>query len=90
LKSAASGLAALLAKDLEGVPDYSSPTAASGSGGTAGSSAAPTSTNGHWAHEEDLEADFSKRYPSLAGIEMVETEIGSGEAGGRPMRIKEV
>jgi hypothetical protein len=28
---------------------------------------------------EDLEKDFSKRYPSLSGIEMVETEIGSGQ-----------
>ena len=32
---------------------------------------------------EDWEANFSKRYPSLAGLEMVETEI---DAGGRIVR----
>jgi AP2-associated kinase len=71
------GLAALLAKDLEGVPDYP------------GQSAAPTTSNEYRdipqgrsrfdtddaAH--DLEADFSARYPSLTGIEMVEREIGT-------------
>jgi AP2-associated kinase len=30
------------------------------------------------ANGEDWEADFSKRYPSLSGLEMVETEIGKG------------
>jgi AP2-associated kinase len=72
------GLAALLAKDLEGVPDYP------------GQNAAPTTSSeyrdippqgrsrfdaGDAAH--DLEADFSARYPSLTGIEMVEREIGT-------------
>lgn len=73
------GLAALLAKDLEGVPDYP----------PQGSSAAVS--DGHRSHAtqeirkgygeldsaQDLEADFSARYPSLTGIEMVEREIGS-------------
>ncbi|KAK3726034.1 Ark- serine/threonine protein kinase [Vermiconidia calcicola] len=78
-----SGLAALLAKDLEGVPDY--PPQASSANDARGDKISddlmdmngdtPTSLN----VPEDLEADFSKRYPSLSGIEMVETEIrGSG------------
>jgi len=84
-KPAAGGLAALLAKDLEGVPDYTTPAPDRGA-------IRPTTTNGRWKaeEEEDMEADFSKRYPSLSGIEMVETEIASGEHGGRPMRVKEV
>jgi hypothetical protein len=32
--------------------------------------------------DDDLEKDFSRRYPSLSGIEMVETEIGSGQVRG--------
>ncbi|KAK3674655.1 Ark- serine/threonine protein kinase [Recurvomyces mirabilis] len=97
------GLAALLAKDLEGVPDYP-PNGSSASesrrevprkedmrsfGG--GSDAGGRETTGG---EEDFEADFSKRYPSLAGIEMVETDVGqsqhSSDTGGRAMRVKEV
>lgn len=77
-----SGLAALLAKDLEGVPDY--PPAGSSSSGTQPTrttlvDASPTSA-------EDLET-FSKRYPSLSGIEMVETEIDGQR---RMMRVKEI
>lgn len=53
-----SGLAALLAKDLEGVPDYPP----------------RDSSNRVVSQEDDLDS-FSKRYPSLSGIEMVETEI---------------
>ncbi|CAK4028885.1 related to serine threonine kinase ARK1 [Lecanosticta acicola] len=52
------GLAALLAKDLEGVPDYPP----------------RDSSNRVVSREDDLDS-FSKRYPSLSGIEMVETEI---------------
>lgn len=69
------GLAALLAKDLEGVPDYPQQEA-------------PARYSDHVAPRgnqdldigdaaNDLEADFSARYPSLHGIEMVEREIGS-------------
>ena len=46
---------------------------------------------------EDWEANFSKRYPDLSGLEMVETEIDSGAAGsasaqgsGREMRVRDV
>ena len=43
----------------------------------------------------DWEANFSKRYPDLAGLEMVETEIDSGTAGARTppsreLRIRDV
>ncbi|KAI5371184.1 putative serine/threonine-protein kinase, active [Septoria linicola] len=78
-----SGLAALLAKDLEGVPDY--PGTGENSSQAHGQPASnlielsPTSP-------DDLES-FSKRYPSLSGIEMVETEIG-GER--RMVRVKEI
>ena len=34
------------------------------------------------ALDDDLEKDFSRRYPSLSGIEMVETEIGGGQVRG--------
>ena len=76
LQAKPTGLAALLAKDLEGVPDYP------------GQEAPPARYNDHVAPRgsqgldigdatHDLEADFSARYPSLHGIEMVEREIGS-------------
>ena len=44
---------------------------------------------------DDWEANFSKRYPDLAGLEMVETEIDSGTLGAntpplREMRIRDV
>lgn len=79
LQAKPTGLAALLAKDLEGVPDYP------------GQSAAPTAPVGYRDNSltqggnsfaagdatDDLEADFSARYPSLTGIEMVEREIGT-------------
>ncbi|KAM0720189.1 hypothetical protein Q7P37_004325 [Cladosporium fusiforme] len=72
------GLAALLAKDLEGVPDY--PPQESSAAAHNGYRDNPVS--GGDAFEQnvttpDLEADFSARYPSLHGIEMVEREIGS-------------
>lgn len=90
-----SGLAALLAKDLEGVPDYPPVSSGSGSGNhdrrqnqipqqqlqsQRGMNAGPT------AGVDELES-FSQRYPSLSGIEMVETEIegGGGEGRGRSM-----
>lgn len=37
--------------------------------------AAPTSSHGLSPSDEDWEASFQKRYPSLAGLEMVETEV---------------
>ena len=78
-----SGLAALLAKDLEGVPDYpqgsSSDTQSHKQPRNDLIELSPTSP-------DDLDS-FSKRYPSLSGIEMVETEIG-GER--KLMRVREV
>ena len=85
------GLAALLAKDLEGVPDYpprgssaeagaKTPNANIGLGLRANGPATETQI-------EDLEADFHKRYPNLTGIEMVETEI---EGQSRTMSVREV
>lgn len=65
------GLAALLAKDLEGVPDYPPRTSSNGQRNL---------TAIHLpAHEDELDS-FSKRYPSLSGIEMVETEINGRRA----------
>lgn len=81
-----SSLAALLARDSEGV-------------------AAPGSNSEQRGHVEqgdvantvytggvdDWEADFSKRYPSLSGIEMVETEISANDVPQRRgIRVKEV
>ncbi|KAF2486612.1 hypothetical protein BDY17DRAFT_291780 [Neohortaea acidophila] len=63
------GLAALLAKDLEGVPDYPP-------SGSSAAISAPESDVQFPAVDDDLETDFSKRYPTLSGIEMVEAEIG--------------
>jgi len=34
------------------------------------------------AEKEDYVADFSRRFPSLSGIEMVETVVGNGGGGG--------
>lgn len=43
---------------------------------------------------DDWETNFSKRYPNLSGLEMVETEIDSATAardgGGREMRVRDV
>lgn len=75
-----SGLAALLAKDLEGVPDYP-PSAGSGTS----SLRAPDS-----AGDADLEAEFSQRYPSLSGIEMVETDVSGAGGERRAIRIRDV
>ncbi|KAH9827468.1 serine/threonine kinase ARK1 [Teratosphaeria destructans] len=83
-----SGLAALLAKDLEGVPDY--PTRGSSMTGSAGSSATPSVSAAIMEPiDTDVEADFSKRYPSLSGIEMVETDIGGGP-GERRLRMRDI
>lgn len=46
--------------------------------------------------DDDWEMNFSKRYPDLSGLEMVETEIDSGTGGagtqgnGREMRVRDV
>ncbi|KAF2160447.1 hypothetical protein M409DRAFT_29070 [Zasmidium cellare ATCC 36951] len=62
------GLAALLAKDLEGVPDY--PPRGSSMNQSV---PAAVATHNH-VSDDDLDS-FSKRYPSLSGIEMVETDL---------------
>jgi AP2-associated kinase len=75
------GLAALLAKDLEGVPDYPPPGSSANVDSSPQIPRAATAAAAGTGQSvvEDLEKDFSKRYPSLSGIEMVETEIGSGQ-----------
>lgn len=46
--------------------------------------------------DDDWETTFSKRYPDLSGLEMVETEIDSGagaasaQGNGREMRVRDV
>ncbi|CAF9916552.1 MAG: hypothetical protein ALECFALPRED_010786 [Alectoria fallacina] len=46
--------------------------------------------------DDDWETNFSKRYPDLSGLEMVETEIDNGSGGvgtqgsGREMRVRDV
>lgn len=48
------------------------------------------------AAEDDWQATFSKRYPDLSGLEMVETEIDSGlgtaskQGNGKEMRVREI
>ncbi|KAK4548635.1 hypothetical protein LTR36_009546 [Oleoguttula mirabilis] len=99
------GLAALLARDMVGVPEYpaSQQQRGSASSGQASGSAAPRKealNNGFRpggdaaaGDDDDVEGDFSKRYPDLGGIEMLETEIGGSSAAGdgrRPMRVREV
>ena len=79
------GLAALLAKDLEGVPDY--PPQGSSGNVDAGpqvprAATAAVDDVGSAGDSDDL-LDFSRRYPSLSGIEMVETEIRSGNTVGK-------
>ncbi|KAM3416076.1 hypothetical protein BST61_g9558 [Cercospora zeina] len=81
-----SGLAALLAKDLEGVPDYP-PAGSSASQSQSHPQAAPSNLIELSPTLPNDEDSFSKRYPSLSGIEMVETEIGSER---KMMRVKEV
>ncbi|OQN97540.1 hypothetical protein B0A48_16694 [Cryoendolithus antarcticus] len=81
-----SGLAALLAKDQEGVPEYPPPApGGQRSSTTPQTRQAPVSTtdgtNGSTDRNDWDEAEFSRRYPSLSGIEMVEREIGVGGEG---------
>lgn len=86
-----SGLAALLAKDLEGVPDY--PSQASNSEQTnrrQDQAAQSHRTAGLNSVGVDEVESFSKRYPSLSGIEMVETEIEGGGGETRMLRMKEI
>ena len=83
--AAGGGLAALLAKDLEGVPDYPPPGS---SGKVDANPQIPRSStaavdNFTPAGDSDDLVDFSRRYPSLSGIEMVETEIRSGNTIGK-------
>lgn len=84
-----SGLAALLAKDLEGVPDYPP---------VAGNSSERRQDQAPQAHRTasaiptniDEVESFSQRYPSLSGIEMVETEIEGSGGETRMLRMKEI
>lgn len=83
------GLAALLAKDMEGVPEYPARGSSVRAPVRMGNTPASVSNGFGDGSADDLEADFSKRYPDLGGIEMVETEIG-GSNHRREMRVKEV
>ena len=91
--SQGSRLAALLARDQEGVatPGRSSPspaTATTDMPGPADIARSPNDDN----EQDDWEAEFSKRYPSLGGIGMIETEI-EGFDRRRPqqgLRVKDV
>jgi AP2-associated kinase len=85
-----SSLAALIARDNEGV-------AGVGAGTGVEQSIKQESEFANQADYDDWQADFSKRYPSLSGIEMVERDIaarsggGSKEAGGRRgMSVRDV
>lgn len=79
IQSKPTGLAALLAKDLEGVPDYPPPqSSGAGSGGAGGNGGG----GAYYASNDDDVEDFSKRYPSLGGLEMVEREIGDSRRTG--------
>lgn len=82
-------LAALIARDNEGV-------AGVGAGNSSGMNQGlrQESEFANQADFDDWQADFSKRYPSLSGIEMVEREIagtsGSRDGGRRGMRVRDV
>ncbi|CAD0114086.1 unnamed protein product, partial [Aureobasidium uvarum] len=84
-----SSLAALIARDNEGV-------AGVGAGINVGMEQGmrQESDFANQADFDDWQADFSKRYPSLSGIEMVEREIaatgGSRDGGRRGMRVRDV
>ena len=39
---------------------------------------------------EDWEKDFSKRYPSLSGLEMVERDIAKGSGGGKSVTARDI
>ncbi|KAF2744810.1 hypothetical protein M011DRAFT_470116 [Sporormia fimetaria CBS 119925] len=46
---------------------------------------------GDGAEDADFDvASFSRRYPSLSGLEMVETEIPTAAGGGLPARVRDV
>ena len=82
-------LAALIARDNEGV-------AGAGAGASTGMDQGmrQESDFANQSDFDDWQADFSKRYPSLSGIEMVEREIaatgGGRDAGRRGMRVRDV
>jgi AP2-associated kinase len=46
----------------------------------------PTPVDAAIPNGDDWEASFSKRYPSLSGLELVETEIGIGRGSGARIR----
>lgn len=83
-----SGLAALLAKDLEGVPDY--PAVAGSSDRHQNQAPSTHRTASAVPTNVDEVESFSQRYPSLSGIEMVETEIEGSGGETRMMRMKEI
>ncbi|KAG9573426.1 hypothetical protein KCU97_g15074, partial [Aureobasidium melanogenum] len=82
-------LAALIARDNEGVAGVGAGNNIGMEQGTRQESEIPNQ-----AGFDDWQADFSKRYPSLSGIEMVEREIaatgGSRDGGRRGMRVRDV
>ena len=92
------GLAALLAKDLEGVPDYPPRGSSMQSQqqqqqqqqippGPSQKFSQAKPPGGPVMSEIDEMEDFSKRYPSLSGIEMVETEISGGDSRRRVRNV---
>ncbi|KAK5742801.1 Ark- serine/threonine protein kinase [Elasticomyces elasticus] len=85
VKTTGTGLAALLAKDLQGVPEYPPPDHPLPGRGLAHAATAPSADNGG-AEDLDLEEDFSKRYPSLP-TDVVETEFVAGRT---MQRVREV
>jgi len=82
-------LAALIARDNEGVAGVGA-----GNNGGMEQGVRQESDFANQADFDDWQADFSKRYPSLSGIEMVEREIagtsGSRDGGRRGMRVRDV
>lgn len=82
-------LAALIARDNEGVAGVGA-----GNSGSMDQGLRQESDFANQADFDDWQADFSKRYPSLSGIEMVEREIagtsGGRDGGRRGMRVRDV
>ncbi|KAI4828127.1 hypothetical protein E4T44_09828 [Aureobasidium sp. EXF-8845] len=82
-------LAALMARDNEGVAGVGA-----GNNSSMDQGMRQESDFANQADFDDWQADFSKRYPSLSGIEMVEREIagtgGSRDGGRRGMRVRDV
>ncbi|KAF2223911.1 hypothetical protein BDZ85DRAFT_289538 [Elsinoe ampelina] len=99
-KSQGSRLAALLAKDQEGVaeagpgnkPLYDVPVESPVESPTADTASSLRRPSAAGTDGRDWELEFSKRYPSLSGIELVETDIGGmgSNLSQREVRVKDV